>query len=79
MKLCKNVNPYQIKLSSKLGHVRLKPRLLDQIIEKPCVHSGGHSCDQKLMKLCLNVNPQISRSNLNLSHVGSKLGCEVKS
>ena len=45
------------KLNLKLGHVGLKPRLLDQIIEKPGVHSGGHSYDPKFMKLCQNVNP----------------------
>ena len=44
------------RLRSKLGYVGLKPRLLGQIIENPCVHSTGHSCGPKFMKLCLNVN-----------------------
>ena len=44
-----------IRLSLKLGHVGLTPRLLGQIIEKTCVHSRGHSCYPKVMKLCLNV------------------------
>ena len=29
-------------MSSKMGHVRSKTRLLGQILEKPCVHSRGH-------------------------------------
>ena len=45
------------RLSSKLGDVGLKPRLLGQITEKPCVHPIGYNCDPKFMKLCLNVNP----------------------
>ena len=36
--------------SSKLGHVESKTRSLDQILEKPCVHSVGHSFDHKFMK-----------------------------
>ena len=42
--------------NSKLGHVGSKTRSLGQIIEKPCVHSRGHSFDHKFMKLCQNVN-----------------------
>ena len=42
--------------SSKLGHVGSKTRSLGQIIEKPCVHSRGHSFDSKLMKLYQNAN-----------------------
>ena len=42
--------------SSKLGHVGSKTRSLDQILEKPCVHSKEHSFDPKFMKLCQNVN-----------------------
>ena len=56
------------RLSLKLWHVGLKPRLLGQIIEKPCIDSRGHICDPKFMKICLNVNPR-SRSKLGL--VGS--------
>ena len=40
----------------KLCHVRLKTRALDQILEKLCVPSRGHSFDHKFMKLCQNVN-----------------------
>ena len=42
--------------SSKLGHVGSKTRSLGQILEKPCVHSRGHSFDPKFMKVCQNVN-----------------------
>ena len=42
--------------NSKLGHVRSKTRSLGQILEKPCVHSRGHSVDHKFMKLFQNVN-----------------------
>ena len=42
--------------SLKLGHVGSKTRSLSQILEKPSVHSGGHSFDSKLMKLYQNVN-----------------------
>ena len=41
---------------SKLGHVGSKTRSLGQILEKPCVHSRGHSFDSKLMKLNQNAN-----------------------
>ena len=42
--------------SSKLGHVGSKTRSVGQILEKPCVHSRGHSFDLKFTKLYLNVN-----------------------
>ena len=42
--------------SSKLGHVGSKTRLLVQILEKPCVHSKGHSFDSKFMRLYQNAN-----------------------
>ena len=42
--------------SSKLGHVGSKTRSLGQILEKPCVHSRGHSFDHKFRKVCQNVN-----------------------
>ena len=42
--------------SLKLGHIGSKTRPLGQILEKPCVHSRGHSFDSKLMKLNQNVN-----------------------
>ena len=54
--------------SSKLGHVGSKTRSLGQILEKPCVHSRGHSFDHKFMK----ADNIISRSSLKLGHVGSK-------
>ena len=40
----------------KLGHVGSKTRSLGQILEKPSVHSRGHSFDSKLTKLYQNVN-----------------------
>ena len=43
----------------KLGHVGSKTRLLGQILEKPCVHSKGHSFDSKAMKLYKNANDHI--------------------
>ena len=39
----------------KLGHVGSEPRSLGQILEKPCVHSRGHSFDSKFMKLYQNA------------------------
>ena len=42
--------------SLKVGHVGSKPRSLGQILEKPCVHSRGHSFDFKFMKLYQNAN-----------------------
>ena len=57
MKLCQNVNSHECKSSTKLGHVGSNTRLLGQIMIKiTCVHSRGHSFDQKCMKLCQNVN-----------------------
>ena len=58
--------------SSKLGHVGSKTRSLGQILEKPCVHSRGHSFDHKFMKVCQNVNILISWSSSKLGHIGSK-------
>ena len=40
----------------KVGHDGSKTRSLGQILEKPCVHSRGHSFDSKFMKLYQNVN-----------------------
>ena len=42
--------------SLKLGQVGSKIRLLDEIVEKPYVHSRGHSFNPKFMKLCQNIN-----------------------
>ena len=56
----------------KLGHVRSKTRSKGQILEKPCVHSRGHSFDSKVMKLCQLLIIIISRSSSKLGRVGSK-------
>ena len=40
----------------KLVHVGSKTRLLGQILEKPCVHSRGHSSDSKVMNVYTNAN-----------------------
>ena len=40
----------------KLGYVGSKTRLIGQILEKPCVHSRGHSFDSKFTKLYQNAN-----------------------
>ena len=40
----------------KLGHVESKIRSLGQILEKPGVHSRGHSFDSKHLKLYQTVN-----------------------
>ena len=45
--------------SLKLGQVGPKFGLLDEIVEKPCEHSRGHSFNPKFMKLCHNLNHQI--------------------
>ena len=42
--------------SSKLGLVESKTRSLGQILEKPSVHSRGHSFDLKILKLFQNAN-----------------------
>ena len=39
----------------KTGHVGSKTRLLDQILEKPCVHSCGHIFSLIIMKRGQNV------------------------
>ena len=56
----------------KLGHVWFKPKLLYQIIQKPCVHSRGHSFDPKFMNFVRMLIIIISRSNLKQGHVGLK-------
>ena len=38
-----------------MGHVWTKTRSLGQILEKPCVHSGGHIFSPVIMKLGQNV------------------------
>ena len=54
MKFCQNL---KTRSNLKRGHIGSKTRSLDQIIERPSVHSRGHSFDPKFMKLCQNVNP----------------------
>ena len=39
----------------KMGHVGSKIRSLGQMLEKPCVRSGGHIFSPILMKLDQNV------------------------
>ena len=58
--------------SLKLGHVGSKTRSLGQIIEKPCVHSRGHSLDPNFMTLYQNYSAHKSKSSSKLGHVGSK-------
>ena len=43
-------------MSFKIGHVGLKTKSLGQILEKPCVSSGGHIFCPIIMKLCQNVS-----------------------
>ena len=69
--------PIKSRSNLKLGHFGSKTRMLGQILEKPCVHSRGHSFDPKFMKLCQNVRmliPIISRSSLKQVLFGQKLG-----
>ena len=58
--------------SSKLGHLGSKTRSLGQILEKPCVHSRGHSFDHKFRKFVRMLIIIISRSSSKLGHLGSK-------
>ena len=57
---------------SKLGDVGSKTRSLGQILEKTCVHSGGHSFDSKSMNYIRMLMIIISRSSSKLGHVRSK-------
>ena len=60
--------------SWKLGHVWSKTRSLGQILEKPCVHSTGHSFDLKFMKL----NKPVNDNNIKVifeTGSGQTLGC----
>ena len=59
-------------MSMKIGCVGSKTRLLDQILEKPCVHSKGHIFNLIIMKCDQNVC---------LDEISDKLGtgsCWVK-
>jgi hypothetical protein len=51
----------------------VKNRPLGQVIKNPCGHSKSHIYSQILMNLGWK-----SRLDLNLRHVGSKLGYQVK-
>ena len=42
------------RISLKLGHVGSKTRPIGQMLEKPCVCSGGHIFSQIIMKLGQN-------------------------
>ena len=56
----------------KLGHVGSKTRSLGQILEKPFVHSRGHSFVLHVMTLVRMLIILMSRSSLKLGHVVSK-------
>ena len=58
--------------SLKLGHVGSKTRSIGQTLEKPCVHSKGHSFDSKFINFFRMLMIIISRSALKPGHVGSK-------
>ena len=46
-------------MSLKMGHVQSKTRSLPQILQKPCVCSGGKSFHQILEKPCVRAEGQI--------------------
>ena len=55
-----------------MGHVGLKTRLLDQIIEKPCVHNRGfifQGCSQKFSE-CFFL--PVFRPSSNMDHFRQK-------
>ena len=56
----------------KLGHVGSKTRPLGQILEKPCVHSKGHSFNPKFMNCVRMLIIIMFRLRSKLGHVGSK-------
>ena len=56
----------------KMGHVRSKTRSLGQILEKPCVHSRGHTFSPAIMKYGQNVCLIKSQTFLKMVHVGPK-------
>ena len=64
--------PIKSRSRLKLGHVGSKTRSLGHILDKPSVHSSGHSLKQKSKKICQNVNSHKSKSGSKLGHVGSK-------
>ena len=56
----------------KMGHVRSKSSSLGQFLEKPCVHSRGHSFDPVYTEFCRMFIFIKSRPELKLDHVESK-------
>ena len=64
MKLWQNVNSHKPRSSSKLVHVGSKTRSLNQIMQKPCVFSRGHSFVQKsgnFVKMLVSKSGSISK------------------
>ena len=57
-----------------MGHVGLKTRLLDQIIEKPCVHNRGFIFSRMFTKVCQNVCffLPVLRPSSNMGHFWQK-------
>ena len=55
-----------------MGHVRSKSRSQGQILEKSCVHSGGHIFSLIIMKLGQNFVLLKSHMSLKMGHVRSK-------
>ena len=57
MKLGQNVclDVMKSRTSSKMGHLGSKTGSLDEMIEKPCVHSRGQSFSPIIMTLCQSV------------------------
>ena len=55
MKLIENVCLDEILKTLKMGQVGLKTRSLGQMLEKPCVCSGGHIFSPIIMKLGQNI------------------------
>ena len=58
-----------------MGHVWSKTRSLGQILEKPCVYSGGHIFSQIIMKLgknvCLNeISDKFEKGSCRLKNYG---------
>ena len=60
------------RTSLKTGHVGLKTRSLDQILEKPCLCSRGHIFSLIIMKPGQNVCLHEILEDLKMGHVGSK-------
>ena len=65
MKHGQNIASMKSQTNLKLSHVGSKARSLGQILEKPCVHSRGHSFSSILMKLGQNdaISDQIENGS----------------